>query len=215
MPNEDAWKTAEVGGGVIVAVADGMGSSPHAAVGARTACRAAVAATELWWTTPEAPAHTLPALIESLWREWIGPDAPDDARATCLVAGVASDGTLVLAALGDGVVLVAGDETERVLTDERTGFGNETHALGGAPSPRVWRVATGGRLAPGDIVLLATNGVADDLIAQRRRDFARELVRAFGGLPNWQRGVELWRALHDWPTPGHNDDKTVAVLWRP
>lgn len=216
MANQDAWKSAEVRGGVVIAVADGMGSKPRAAEGARTACAAAITATELWWRAVNPPVHALPDLIESLWRAWLGPVSPDDARTTCLVAGISRQGALVVAALGDGLVLVASQESEpEVITAERTGFGNETDALGRTPSTRAWRVSARPEVRPGTVILLATDGVSDDVLPERRADFARELTESFGDLPAWQRSVELWRALHDWPTPGHCDDKTAAVLWRP
>jgi len=212
--NQDAWKASRTSAGVVVAVADGMGSKPLADIGSRTACAAAVAATELWWRADDAPVSALPSLIESLWRTWLGPVAPDDARTTCLVAGVSQRGALVMAAIGDGLALICDDSEMQVLTAERMGFSNETHALGRMPTAGAWRVATRGEVPPGTAVLLATDGVADDLLPARRGDFARQVIGSYGDLPDWQRGFELWRALHDWPTPGHSDDKTVAVLWR-
>src|SRR3954467_6961839 len=79
-PNQDAWKAATPQGGVVIAVADGLGSKPMAATGSRTACAAAIAATELWWRSLDPPAHVLPELIESLWRKQLGSVAPDAAR---------------------------------------------------------------------------------------------------------------------------------------
>lgn len=214
--NQDAWKAASVHGGFVIAVADGMGSKPMAAAGSRTACSAAVAATELWWRTVDPPAHALPELIESLWRLWLRPVSPDDARSTCLVAGVSNRGSLVVAALGDGLALVASDQ-DRVdmVTPERSGFGNETEALGSASTTSSWHVIVRPQISREAVVMLATDGVADDLLPDRRASFAREVVASFGCLPAVERGVALWRALHEWPTPGHSDDKTVAVLWRP
>lgn len=213
--NQDAWKGAKVRGGVVIAVADGMGSKPLAALGARKACAAAITATGLWWKSDDSRADALPDLIESHWRASLGSVSPDDARTTCLVAGVSPGGAMVVAALGDGVALVTseGCETELV-TAERTGFGNETHALGRTPTLGVWRVSMRSSMEPGTVVMLATDGVADDLVPDRRPGFAREIVDAFGDLPPWRRRFSLWRALRAWPTPGHTDDKTVAVLWR-
>lgn len=214
--NEDAWQAARLGAGLVVAVADGMGSKPNAATGARTACRAAIAATDLWWRAPGASERALPDLIESLWRAWLGPVRPDDARSTCLVAAVENSGALVVAALGDGLALVSsgGDEAE-VVTSERSGFANETDALGSTSSAGAWRTLVRPSFGKDDVILLTTDGVSDDLLPGRRAAFAREIVASFGGLPELERSPALWRALHDWPTPGHSDDKTVAVLWCP
>ena len=214
--NQDAWMAVRSDSGVVVAVADGMGSKPMAAVGARTACRAAVAAAEVWWKAVSPPAQALPGLIESIWRAWLGRVPPDEARATCLVAAASRQGDLVIATLGDGLALLASEENEvDVVTPERQGFGNETDALGRAASTRAWSVLARPQMAPGSVVLLTTDGVADDLVVERRAEFAHEVVTSFGSLPSWEGSVALWRALHEWPTPGHTGDKTVAVLWRP
>lgn len=212
--NEDAWIAARLTGGSVIAVADGMGSKPEAAVGARTACDAAVVAMDLWWRGPAQEVQALPDLIEATWRAWLGRVDPSDARSTCLVAGISDDGSLVVAALGDGIVLVVDERDEvDVVTDERTGFGNETYALGDRGSRSPWRLRVTPQVGPGTAVLLATDGVADDLLPEARAGFARHVISSFGGLPEWERGFALWRELRDWPTPGHSDDKTVAVMW--
>lgn len=214
--NQDAWRAATLHGGVAVAVADGMGSKPMAAAGSRAACSAAITAVDLWWRAVDPPADTLPGLIESLWRVRLGRVAPDDARCTCLLAGISTQGALVVAALGDGLALVDSDEDgEDIVTAERTGFGNETEALGNVSSGHAWRVFVRPRINRGTVILLATDGVADDLLPDRRGSFARELVASYGSLAPMERVVALWRALQEWPTPGHSDDKTVAVLWSP
>jgi serine/threonine protein phosphatase PrpC len=214
--NEDAWRVCTSTAGVVLAVADGLGSKPHAAIGAHAACAAAVAAMQFWWDADASP-RALPPLIEALWRRGLGAVAPNDARSTCLVAGISHAGQLVMATLGDGVALITSDrETEEadVISAERTGWSNETHALGAASAAGAWHV-TSRPAVPGTIVLLASDGVADDLVPARRAGLARALVTSYGELADWRRSVELWRALQAWPTPGHGDDKTLALLWRP
>jgi serine/threonine protein phosphatase PrpC len=212
--NQDAWRVSATSRGTVVAIADGLGSKPSAARGAHAACAAAIAATAVWWQRRDTPAAALGGLIESRWRARLGPVPPDEARTTCLLAALDAQDRLVIATLGDGLALVADDHGAELITEERPGFGNETSALGAIPSDGAWRVAVRS-MTPGTVVLLATDGVSDDLVAERRADFAREVVASFGSLSPWQRSPELWRALHAWPTPGHGDDKTVAVLWRP
>jgi hypothetical protein len=62
-------------------------------------------------------------------------------------------------------------------------------------------------------VVLATDGVSDDLDTSRIGDFIRMLVTEFAPLAPPQRWRELCRELTEWPTPHHLDDKTLAVLW--
>lgn len=88
-----------------------------------------------------------------------------------------------------------------------------TTGLGIATDLREWRVHVEPRLPDRMALLLATDGVADDLLPEGRVGFLEFLVSRFGALPPRERARALARELRSWPTPHHRDDKTVAVLW--
>ena len=60
--------------------------------------------------------------------------------------------------------------------------------------------------------MLATDGVADDLLPERIDGFVQWLMDDFAGMAPSQRWRALQRELKDWPTPHHTDDKTLVVL---
>jgi serine/threonine protein phosphatase PrpC len=95
-----------------------------------------------------------------------------------------------------------------VLGPRASGFANETEALGQASS---W-ICHSFRRADGDVVVLASDGVADDLLPERIDDFVTWLMDEFAPLPPSQRWRTLQRELMEWPTPRHTDDKTLVVL---
>ncbi len=212
-PNEDAWLRSAGGYGSLVVVCDGMGSKPEARHGSKAACLAAKEAVVRWSKVADAPLSYLAHLVEVIWRLRIHPVEPGDAATTCLVALACADGTWVLGGVGDGIVVTkTGTALSTVLGERGAGFANETSALGVSRGPRSWALV---RLPPSDddrVAILATDGVADDLVPERLNDFCDWLVDNFHDLTPLQRWRQLMAELRAWPTPKHLDDKTLAVL---
>ncbi len=62
------------------------------------------------------------------------------------------------------------------------------------------------------IAVLVTDGIADDLRPDKLGTFLKWLRDDIARKPRAGRATALRQALRQWPTPGHLDDKTVAVL---
>ena len=60
--------------------------------------------------------------------------------------------------------------------------------------------------------MLVTDGIADDLRPDKLDAFVKWLRDEIGRKPKNERLTALRRALREWPTPAHLDDKTLAVL---
>lgn len=210
--NQDAWYARVSASGALAVVADGMGSRPEARAGAQAAVAACRAAFRHWAPARRGSGEDLVRLIEVLWRLQLGAIAPDDAATTCLVLAVRADGEGVALQLGDGVVgVLDASGSLRPIAPEREGFGSMTRALGTPHHLRDWAIAQVGPLTGNMAVLLATDGVADDLIPEQRAAFVRWLLEdvAASEAP----GRRLAQALRAWPVPKHLDDKTVVALW--
>lgn len=193
-------------------VADGMGSRSAAREGARAAVAACRIAWRYWAAAPQGSAEDLVRLIEVFWRLQLGLIPPEDAATTCLVCALRADGTGVALQLGDGLIGVReGPGTFRALTPERSTFGSVTRALGTPHGLRDWLMEPVGPLNDGMALLLASDGVSDDLIPEKRSGFVDWLLEDIA--PGQQPGRGLARALRDWPVPKHLDDKTVVLLW--
>jgi serine/threonine protein phosphatase PrpC len=213
LPNQDAWSHAAAAGGRVVVVADGMGSRPLADIGARAACGAVPEAVRAWARHPGADASLLLGLVHLFWRARLGSCAPDQAATTCLFAFMRGDGSGVVAQLGDGVILMRDPDGVRPLQERGAdSFTNTTLALGITKSIGAWSTRI---LAPScRSVVLCSDGVADDLLPDRYRDFVGWLEGEISPLPVATRRRRLARELDRWPTPGHIDDKTLAYLAR-
>ena len=212
-PNQDAWLRRLGRDSALVVVCDGMGSRKYSATGSRAACRAVADAVRLWAKSRDAPPDLLLRLVHALWNIRVHLTGRDECATTCLFAAVTKDGRLVLAQLGDGLIMLKTPQGTTTLESPNDRFGNTTTGLGVAKDIREWRVHIEPEISGETVIMLATDGVADDLLPEKRSSFINFLVAQYGALPAMERSRELAKALREWPTPRHLDDKTVAVLW--
>lgn len=212
--NQDAWVRATGAFGHLIGACDGMGSRPASDVGARAACRVLRRAVHRWPGTMSSadPTH-LVRLVEILWRLELAPRTPAECASTCIFALREPDGHLLLAGLGDGLAIVRRTDRSMAIFGGRSSnsFGSETLALGTPHRIDDWWIATEPPSC-GRIVVLATDGVADDLDPERLDGFLDWLSSDIGRLVPLNRWRRLCRELRDWPVPNHVDDKTIAVL---
>lgn len=212
-PNQDACLVRRNRKAVLAVVCDGLGSRPHSDTGARSACRAAADAVRHWTSSPDAPTELLLRAIHALWNMRVHATGRDESATTCLLAAACADGRLILAQLGDGLVFLKRPGGCIALEPGADRFGNETTGLGISKDVRDWRVHVEPQ-SPGPMaVLLATDGVADDLLPEKREAFVDFLLADFARPQEGVRSRALAAELRSWPTPRHRDDKTVAVLW--
>lgn len=189
---------------------DGLGSRTRGGEGAQLACLAVRdAARQL--VGRDVPSDAMVKGISDAWRARLPAGAPYDFNTTCLFALARDDGRVTCGALGDGLVTVHGGEELRWdWSGDPTGFSNITEGLADAGSR--WSVfdTCGGSAEV--LVLLATDGVSDDLDPNHTASFAPWLAERYGDLEPRRRWRELRSALHGWPVQRHDDDKTIALL---
>lgn len=208
-PNEDSWLGARGAFGTLVVVSDGMGSRREARRGAQMACRAVLHAVRSWHKSGAHHLDDLLVRIEPVWRSLIAPSTARDCAATCLFALAHAHGQVHVGAIGDGLALLRTRRGLAWIVGPRSGgFANEAAALGHSSS---WTSQSFPR-ARGDVVVLATDGVADDLLPGHIDGFVQWLMDEFSGMAPGRRWRALQRELKDWPTPHHTDDKTLVVL---
>ena len=214
VPNQDAWLRTEGRFGSLIVVCDGLGSRLHSRLGARAACLAVREAVSRWYNNDLPPVSYLAHLVEVFWRLRIHPIEPMDAATTCILALACPDGTWVVGGVGDGLAAVMenGQRVVRVIGDRREAWGNETMALGMSIDARAWELVVLPPSVGERAAVLATDGVADDIIPEKLGYFCRWLIDDFRHLEPHHRWSRLVLELRNWPTPKHLDDKTVAVL---
>lgn len=211
MPNQDAWGWTRRPWGEVVVVSDGVGSRPQAEYGARAACRAVPRAVEHVHGTSRASL----AEIKSRWLQFVAPFEPRDCAATCLYVTRPASGAITVGVLGDGLVAVTRtDGGVEYVEHTRTGtFANITSALSASTSEDEWIVVEFDQDQV-ESVTLCTDGVADDLQAERRSAFFRSWIDHTSAMADVTAGRHLREALQRWPVARHSDDKTMACLRR-
>jgi len=212
--NEDAWCARIGASGALAVVCDGMGSRSAARIGAKAAVAAVRRAWNHWHRAPRGTAEDFIRLIEVLWRFELGTTRAEDAATTCLVCALRADESGVLLQLGDGIVGTrCANGTFVPLTPERSGFASSTIALGTLHALRDWQMLEFRSIEPGTAFLLATDGISDDLVPERRPGFVTWIIDEIAANPSPNR--QMATALRKWPVPHHRDDKTLIVVWKP
>ena len=212
--NQDSWIRARGAYGHVIVVCDGLGSRAASALGAQMACAAVRRAVGLWpGIDSGADPLLLIRLVELLWRLSVSPRPLSECATTCMFALRENGGRFVLAGLGDGLAAMRTEGTSVTTFGGRrdSDFTDETVALGVPHQLEDWWVATPAP-ASRNAVVLATDGVADDLHPPQIGGFVEWIVTEVGGLPSAARCRVLRRELTNWPVPHHTDDKTVAAL---
>jgi len=146
----------------------------------------------------------------------IAPLNPDDCATTCLLAYASENGRLSVVGLGDGIALIRKPDGQLIkVIDRSADFSNQTKSLGQPHKLDDWKTCNIDCFEPGMAVLLATDGIADDLEPGKLSELIPWITQEYGTLPPSKRFISLHKTLHNWPTPFHKDDKTLALLYRP
>lgn len=199
---EDAAETVTNG----VVVADGLGSTGFGARASRLAVDVALDALSGDSTTG-LPVASIGALLQSRFSDAV---AGDRAMATTCLFAFATTARVLVGQVGDGLVVVLlSDGGVFLLEDGRGSYANVTDSLP-LVAPRVEAFAS----SQIEGVLLATDGVADDLVPERVPELLRTLVsmaRQEGATAATER-LRAW--LTTWRTRQSTDDRSVGLLVR-
>ncbi|MBK7091823.1 MAG: protein phosphatase 2C domain-containing protein [bacterium] len=213
-PCEDVWRGRSFGPAAAISIGDGMGSKPFAALGARSACASAIRATRLWAKATDVGSEWVCRWLEAQWRFSVAPHPPQQCATTCHLIAAHPKAGLIYAGLGDGMAFFQrGKQPVQCLSTRPAGdFVNETLGLGVNHRMTDWNHVSLPLSKEPWIAVLVTDGIADDLRPDKLDVFIKWLRNEIAGKPSIERGPTLRRALREWPTPGHLDDKTVAVI---
>lgn len=215
LPCEDHWSICRRKGMTTIAVSDGMGGCSAAREAARAACKVAHDCAHVWSRAAQAVPEDFMALFALMWKMWLGDRDARPFGATLLFAVVREDGTAHVFQLGDGLVgWLLEDGTFHRLRDRDSGFGNLTCGVADAGESTAWRDASIKAVPQWRAIVLATDGVADDLREDALPSFlgllaAEAISNGAGKTRAWLRSE-----FKNWPTPNHLDDKTLTICWR-
>ena len=197
---EDASGTHPSGDAVVVA--DGLSTAERAAEASQLAVSLILGPVREATLAGLSPA-ALPRFVHRLWMEQTSGDRA--LASTCIFASRTAH-FLIAGQVGDGLCLILPPDGEPTrLPNGRGEYGNQTDCLPhSAPHCAVF--------SPDSAVLLATDGVADDLVPEQEGALLEALIarRQAIGIAGLQEELQGW--LKNWKTQNSNDDRAIAVL---
>lgn len=214
LPNQDAWAIRCSNLAFSGVVADGLGSATMGHVGAHAACTAGLATSSLIARLKIPPGVKTVATLRAIWHQIVESHGTDQCESTCLFAHLDPTFNLFLSQVGDGLLAIRRRDG-RVISLERevSVFQNVTQTIS-TVGANAWLTSHSLTLDEGDILFMATDGIADDIETHRLGEFIHYLANTYFGMDPKRRVSEVRRALIGWPTPQHIDDKTFVLVGR-
>lgn len=215
LPNQDAVRIQPLSFGYVFVVADGMGSKKHSHIGSQAATKAVVEAVKDWYQKDQAPMHHLVRLVHVLWGLYIEPYNSNDCATTCLFGVYLYNGTVMLAQIGDGVVMLHHQNQLHVLKEKDDEYFNETTPLHHAQTLDDWTIKQFDVGQDDFMLFLGTDGVAEDIIEGRRADYMQHLVDEIASYRKQKcRNKCIKKKLKTWANQHNTDDKTLIIFSR-
>lgn len=210
LPNQDACVVLSLKEGIAFIMSDGVGSKKHADVGSKAVVKAVKMAIQTWYKFPQAPANHLLRLIHTYWDLCVLPYNRDDCAATCLFAVILHNERCIIGQVGDGVILFKLAGECYVLQEKEEDYLNVTTPLHLARRSD-WQIED--FYIEGDFeLLLATDGVSEDLVKENRFYFMTHLVELIEGEAlQKKKNRKLKKLLQTWKNRYSTDDKSLII----
>jgi len=170
--NQDSFMIERYKFGVVMVVADGLGSKKHSKTGSREVCNAVAEATKIWIKRENAPIENLIKLIHNIWQILIIPKVKEECSTTCLFCIYLNTGKVVLGQLGDGLICYYKNELLEVLSEKEEEFLNMTNSMSSARSVEDWDYKQF-TLEQNEIfsLFMTTDGLSEDIYKEKRKEF--------------------------------------------
>lgn len=209
LPNQDAMSVKHFETGVVLVVADGVGSDEHSEFASQSAVEAVMDVfSRVMEKTLEKEdiAETLCSMFAKKLREKFD----GTAATTCVFCAHIFNEGVFLGQIGDGICCGYHNGNPFVLVSKDADFTNIVDPLSPVTSPEKWTIC---QLTDCQTieVLLATDGIADDILPGKEEAFAHHLISTFEAIDEDSRQTTIQEMLQNWETPKSYDDKTIAL----
>ena len=122
--NQDSFSITKYSFGVVMVVADGLGTKKYSGIGSKRICKAVGDAAKIWVEKENAPIEFLIRLVHNLWDISIYPYSKNECATTCLFCIALNSGKIILGQLGDGIIYYCNDESLNILSEKENDFLN-------------------------------------------------------------------------------------------
>ena len=207
LPNQDAYWTSHYPYGDIIVVADGVGSEKHS----EYASQAVVKAVDSVFSQIAQETLAVEDLVDSLcfqFRQYLNELYDGTPSTTCVFCVNLFSKGLFIGQIGDGICCGYINGEQFVFQHKDASFANIVNPLTPGCPPDRWSLMHFSNIQEVE-VLLATDGVADDILPGRESEFAHYMVDLVEKAE--KRLDALNDILQNWETPQSNDDKTIGL----
>lgn len=213
--NQDHFSITKYNFGLVMVVADGLGSKKHSDIGSNQVCKAVGEATKIWFKKNDAPIELLIKLIHNIWDMLIYPHPKNECSTTCLFAIILNDGRVVLAQLGDGIIYYLKNNSLVVFDEKNDDFINITNSMSSVKSINDWKYTIINISNDNFSLFMTTDGLSEDIIFEKRKDFMLYILKKLKYKTNQKRkNFVIKKILHDCEGEYNSDDKTLIVYSR-
>ena len=195
---------------IVNVVADGIGSHKHSDIGSKAIVNAVYRNASL--LNKESNLNKFIERVKKDYLRNLNGFSPEECGTTCIFAIVFSN-KICIGQIGDGLCCYDIDGNFDVLNERDSDFLNETKSVAEVITSDEWNI----KVIPYSQsvrVLLATDGISDDLIPEARSVFLGRLSKAFMGLDNEKICNAISEVINGWDRPHSFDDKTMVVCVR-
>lgn len=212
IPNQDYIKVFEDDNLLIVALADGLGSSKNSLQGATLACKIVVS--EIKKIIKIEDINFLGASILYKWEKSIESklDNIKDYRTTnSFVAVLKNNNKIIIGQLGDVFVSIRIDGLFRYLGSNSKDFLNETCCLGSGRNDN-YKITIFDFSHNYDF-LIASDGIGDELLEDKNEQLHNFFINKYQNIPATMRNKVLKKEIAEFLNGKNNDDKSLVFGW--
>ncbi len=211
--NQDAVLVVKSRFGIVLVVADGVGSHKYSALGSKAAVKAVRRAFDSFEKGSIANTEITKTIFK-LYVEMIDVDKRAEASTTCIFAYISNISGLYLGQIGDGMCCATINDHFLNLKKKDDDFSNLVTPLNATKESAKWytrhfNIGEKDKLK----IMLATDGISTDIIPGKENDGLEYFANKMGRIVTIN-NYKLRRVLKGWDPKGAGDDKTVIIYSR-
>ena len=211
-PNQDAVLIYKSKFGIIMAVADGVGSHQFSRYGSKTAVKA-VKTAFLQFEKNEIDRKEITSTIYKQYCQGIKQKYINAAATTCLFAVLSYKHGLFVGQIGDGLSYVDINGLDWVIKPKEEDFSNIVVAMTPTKGSAKWttkffKISSDDKVR----ILLCTDGVSSGIIPGKEGECASYYINEINKKHALSYNYYIKKYLKNWNIKGENDDKTMIVF---
>lgn len=195
---------------LILVVADGVGSHKYSQIGARAIANAVTTNAHLLYNVSNKKKFIKKTM--KVFMKNIHPYKKDECGTTCIFSVIFKD-RICLGQIGDGICCYKINDKFHILSDKDSDFLNETVSVTSRKSIDKWHFKSYNNPTCFQI-MMATDGVADDLVPNMREIFLQRLNDSTRGGNHKEISELILKLFDNWERPLSHDDKTMILCFK-